>query len=139
MFWGGGPPPTDQQLDEATRTYLEERRERFRKIAEKYGWQWDPSRRFRNWRREREILERVPPDDLMLVSDVVVTETVEERIARFRKGGYEFMSEMPAPMREEVIKEMLASAASLPEWARRPRHEAHQLAFWRSETLLRTV
>lgn len=140
FFWGAGPSSVDPAtLDDATRRYLEERRERFRKIAAKYDRQWDPSRRFRNWRREREIVESMPPDDIRQVSDYVNTETVEERIARMRKGGYEFMSDMPVAMKEEVIDEMLASASSLPEWARQPHHEVYLFAMWRPETILRHV
>jgi SAM-dependent methyltransferase len=138
MPWSAGASTAgDGPDDEAARRYLEERRERFRKIAEKYGWRWDQQRRPRNWGAEREILERRPPDELRLVSDRVVAETVEERIARFQKGGYGFMAEMPAAMKQELIEEMRASAASLPEWARRPRREAYQLAMWRPATLLR--
>jgi ubiquinone/menaquinone biosynthesis C-methylase UbiE len=147
-FWGSGVPPVapavattgkvnDQGInDQATAKLFEERRERFRKIAEKYHWTWDSARRVHNWGRETEILESHPPDELKVVSDVVVTETLEDRIARFQKGGYGFMSEMPAEMREEVIKQMRADAASLPEWARQPGHEVYQVAMWRSEKLL---
>jgi ubiquinone/menaquinone biosynthesis C-methylase UbiE len=137
FYWGGSPPPTGSGdgMDEAATKFFEERRERFRKIAEKYHWSWDPSRRFHNWRREHEILETYPPDDLKVVSDVVVNETLEDRIARFQKGAYGFMSEMPAEMREEIIKDMRASASSLPQGARRPRHEVYQLAVWCSDSL----
>ena len=150
-FWGGVPTTTNHAAGTAGRVndqgfnvqaavkLLEERRERFRKIAEKYHWTWDSPRRVRNWGRETEILESYPPDELKVVSDVVVTETLEDRIARFQKGGYGFMSEMPAEMREEVIKQMRADAASLPEWARQPRHEVYQVAMWRSEKLLRCL
>ena len=74
--------------DEVTRKFLDERRERFRKIAKKYAWSLDPSHRLRNWRREQEILETYPPDDVKVMSDVVVNDSIEERIARFEKGGY---------------------------------------------------
>ena len=76
--------------DEATRKFIEERREHFRKIFQKYHW--NPSRPFLNWRREWEILEMYPPDDLKEVSDVIVNESVEERISRFEKGDYCSMS-----------------------------------------------
>lgn len=139
-FFGGQNAPATGSGDanEAARALFEERRERFRKLAEKYHWNWDPSQRFRNWRREQEILETHPPDDLKQVSDVVVNETLEDRIARFQKGGYGFMSEMPVEMREEIIKEMRASASSHPEWAQQPWHEVYQVALWRSERLLST-
>jgi ubiquinone/menaquinone biosynthesis C-methylase UbiE len=123
-------------LDEETAKFLEQRRERFRKIAEKYHWNWEANRRQHNWARETEILESRPPDELKVVSDVVVTETLEDRIARFQKGGYGFMADMPAGMKEEIIKEMRANAPNLPEWARRPRHEVYQVAMWRSESLV---
>jgi ubiquinone/menaquinone biosynthesis C-methylase UbiE len=137
-FWGGGPPPpgSGSGSDEAAAKFFEERRERFRKLAEKYHWNWDPSRRLRNWRREQEILVTHPPDDLKVVSDVMVNETLDDRIARFQKGGIGYLSEMPAEMREEIIKEMRANAASLPESARQPRHEVYQVAVWRSDRLL---
>ena len=120
----------------AARKFFEERRERFRKIAVKYHWDWDSSRRYRNWRNEQEILETRPPDDLKVVSDVLVSETMEDRIARFQKGGYGFASEMPVEMREEIIKEMRANVSSLPEWARQPRREVYQVALWLSKSLL---
>ena len=146
-FWGGVPPTAapaatagkvngQSPNDQAAAKFFEERRERFRKIAEKYHWTWDPARRAHNWGRETEILESYPPDELKVVSDVVVAETLEDRIARFQKGGYGFMSEMPAEMREEVIEQMRVDAASLPEWTRQPRHEVYQVAMWRSEKLL---
>jgi ubiquinone/menaquinone biosynthesis C-methylase UbiE len=137
--WGEGPlPPTSESSssDEATRRFIEERRERFRKIAEKYHWSRDSSLHARNWGREREILEAHPPDDLTMVSDVVVNETIEDRISRFQKGAYGFISSMPAEMREEIVAEMRANVGSLPQWSRQPRHEVYQFALWRSESIL---
>ncbi len=140
---GGGRGPGagegDQGVSEEAAKFFEARRERFRALAEKYHWNWESARRERHWERESEILESHPPDELKVVSDVVVTETLEDRIARFRKGGYGFMTEMPAEMREEMIRQMRADADSLPEWARRPRHEVYQLVAWRSERLLREL
>lgn len=118
--------------EDARSKFLEERRERFRRIAEKYNWKWDPSR-FRNWQREREILESTPPDEIREISNVLVTETIEDRIARFQKGGYGFFAEMPAEMREEIIKEMRTSATT----AVQPRREVYQMAFWQSPRLLK--
>jgi len=137
FYWGGGPQQTGsgEPEDEDTAKFFEERRERFSKIAEKYHWSWDSSRRLHNWRREQEILETHPPDDLKVVSDVILNETLEDRIARFQKGAYGFMSAMPAEMREEIVKEMRANTSSLPQWARRPRHEVYQVAVWRSDSL----
>jgi SAM-dependent methyltransferase len=112
---------------------LEETRQRFREIGARYGWTWDRSR-LRNWGRERDLVTVLPPDELHDVSDVLVTETVEDRIARLQKGGYGFMREMPPEMREEVIAEMRRSADLIPVG---PRHEVHQLAFWRSDRLRR--
>ena len=120
----------------AARKLFEERRERFKKIAEKYHWSWDSSRRYRNWRNEQEILETHPPDDLKVVSDALVNETMEERIARFQKGGYGFASDMPVDMREEVIREMRASVSSLPQRVQQPRREVYQIALWLSRSLL---
>lgn len=123
--------------DEATRNFLEERRQRLRKIAEKCGWHWDPSQRFRNWRREQEILETYPPDDLKVVSDIVVNDNIEERIAPFEKGGYSFMSRMPDEMRREIIEEMRAcSSSTLAQVAVQPRHEVYQVALWISKRML---
>lgn len=125
----------DEVVTEAARKRFEERRERIRKIGAKYSWKWDPARHSRNWAREREIIETNPPDDLKVVSDHVVTETLEERISRFRKGAYSYTVDMPEAMREEIVKDMRADAASLPDWAKRPRHEVYQVAFWSSKTL----
>lgn len=134
-----GEGEEDQSVNEEARKFFEARREHFRKIAEKYHWSWGSGRRERNWAREAEILESHPPDELKVVSDVLVTETLEDRISRLRKGGYGFMTEMPVEMREEIIEQMRADADSLPEWAIRPRHEIYQLAMWRSERLLRDL
>lgn len=126
--------PEDTGLGEEERTrLLEEARGRFREIAEKYHWSWDRTR-FRNWEKERDLLVTEPPDELQVVSDVLVTETLEERITRFQKGGYGFMTEMPPEMRGEIIEEMRRRASMM---GTGPRHEVHQLAFWRSERILR--
>jgi SAM-dependent methyltransferase len=139
-FYGGENvsfPGSGSEGDEtATRKFFDERRERFRKIAEKYHWNWDPSQRYRNWRNEQEILETHPPDNLKVVSSVMVNETIEDRIARFQKGGYGFTFEMPAEMRQEIVGEMRTHASSLRQWARQPRNEVYQVALWRSENLL---
>jgi len=124
--------------DEVTRKFLDERRERFRKIAKKYAWSLDPSHRLRNWRREQEILETYPPDDLKVMSDVVVNDSIEERIARFEKGGYSFVSRMPEEMRKEIIEEMRTSSA-LAQGMIQQRHEAYQLALWTSKRLLSRI
>ncbi len=81
----GGDDSAERMSDEDTRKFFEERRERFRKIFKKYGK--DPSQIFPNWRKEKEVLDTYPPDDLKIVSDVVVTENIEDRIARFEKGS----------------------------------------------------
>ncbi len=142
-FWGSQEEAADPggegeegHSEEATKFY-EARRERFRRLAEKYNWNWESSRRERHWEREAEILQSHPPDELKVVSDVLVTETLEERIDRFRKGGYGFMTDMPEEMKEEIIGHMREDARTLPESARQPRHEVYQVAVWRSETLLR--
>ncbi len=130
---------SDTRIDsenEAARKIFEERRERFRKIAEKYGFKWDRAQRWRNWAREYEILEKYPPDDLKVVSDVVVNESFDERISRFEKGAYGFISSMPEEMRKEIIQEMRAYAASHPERTSQPRHEIYQVAMWKSKSLL---
>ena len=136
-FYGGDNSlPSD---DEGTRKFLDERRELFGKISEKYGWSLNPSQRFRNWRREQEILETYPPDDLKVVSDVVVNDSIEETIARFEKGGYSFMSRMPDEMRREIIQEMRAYSASsstLAQGPPQPSHEVYQVALWNSKRLL---
>ena len=112
---------------------VEERREWFRKLAEKYNWAWD-RRRPRDWGRERRLLESYPPDELVQVSDLVDTSTFEDRIERINKRAYPFTSGMPEGMKEEVVAEMRKRAAQMP--AQGPRHIIHQVAFWRSETLL---
>jgi SAM-dependent methyltransferase len=141
LFYGGddsaaGGKQSDSDDDEATRKFIEERRERFRKIFQKYHW--DPSRSFLNWRREWEILETYPPDDLKEVSDVIVKESVEERISRFEKGSYSSMSRMPDEMRKEIIEEIRSSSSSRPSLAQvaQPRHEVYQVALWKSDRLL---
>jgi len=137
IFPPGSEVNSEMVYDQSTLAYLEERRERFRSIAKKYNWNWDSMRRERNWRREQEVLEAHPPDDLLIVSDILVSESIEERISRFEKGAYSFMLEMPEEMRKAVINEMRISAQTMPERASQPRHYVYQLAMWTCDTLLR--
>ena len=125
--------------DEDTTKFFEERRERFRKIFKKYGMA--PSEIFPNWKREKEILDTYPPDDLKVVSDVIVTENIEDRIARFEKGSYSSVLRMPVEMRKELVEEMRSYSSSLGPGQRatmRPRHEVYQVALWNSNRLLTT-
>ena len=135
-FYGFGEAPGNAvaQGDDPASKFLQERRERFRQIAEKYNWTWDRAR-FRNWRREGEILESHPPDELKVVSDVLVKETVEDRIARFEKGGFSFNRGMPAEMKNEIIQEMRSGASSYLRSPNQHRREVYQVAFWSSEGL----
>lgn len=137
-FYGEGGPPvaSGSAEDDASKRFFEERRERFKQIAEKYHWSWEASRRVHNWARERELLESHHPDDLTVVSEVTINETLEERIARFEKGGFSFMSRMPVEMRQEIASEMRAGAASFPRRPLQPRHEVYELALWTSKSLL---
>jgi len=127
-LWGGGgvegaPGGTGEEA----------RREWFRRLAEKYHWSWDSSR-FRDWGRERRLLESYPPDELVQVSDVIDPGTFEDRIERFQKRAYAFLSGMPEGMKAEIVDDMRRRAAQMPP--ARPRHLIYQVAFWRSETLL---
>jgi SAM-dependent methyltransferase len=121
-FFGARDLAPGQEPSEA----LDEMRESFRRIAAKYGWTWGGSRP-RNWGREREMLEACPPDELTTISDVAVTETVEDRIARVSKGAFSFTSTMPPEMREELAEEMRRR-----DTGPRERREVYQLAFWGS-------
>ena len=134
-FFSGADDSSASVDNEDARKYFEERRERFRKISQKYGW--NPSTALLRWRREWEILETYPPDDLRQVSDVVVNESLEDRISRFEKGRYSFMSRMPDEMRREIIEEMRSSWRTFPEGAAtQTRHEVYQVALWNSNRLL---
>jgi SAM-dependent methyltransferase len=121
---------TDGGSPEGAQEALDEMRASFRKIAVKYGWTWDRSRP-RNWGREKELLAECPPDELTVISDVVVTEGIEERIDRLRRGAFGFTSTMPPGMREEVIAEIRRRSPRA-----EPRHEVYQLAFWGSKKAL---
>lgn len=73
----------------------------------------------------------------MIVSDVIITESIQERIERFSKGGYSFFSNMPEAMRKEMMDEMHTFSQSLPpERQSQPRHEIYELAMWKSSRLL---
>jgi SAM-dependent methyltransferase len=134
-FLDGQGPPQGVEIDEATRKQFEERRQRFRAIAEKYGWSPD-QRRARNWQWEVDIVQTHPPDDVKIVSDSVVNEGVEDRIARFEKGAFSSISSMPEEMRKEIIAEIRANAAKYPERTMPPHHEVYQLVMWKPETFL---
>jgi ubiquinone/menaquinone biosynthesis C-methylase UbiE len=121
--------------DEETKKTFEERRARLRKIFQKYGV--EPSEQWSNWRKEEGILETFPPDELRVVSDVVINESVEQRIERFSKGGYSFFSRMPEDMRKEIVDEMRSFWQSIPaEKSIQARHEVYQLALWNSDRVL---
>lgn len=123
--------------DENERKIIEERRERLRKIAEKYGVKWDPSQHLRNWEKEDEILETIPPDDLKVVSDLMVDVNFEEHLSRLEKGAYGSISRIPEEMRKEIVSEMRSFAASHPERVSWSRHEVYQLAMWNPQRLQR--
>ena len=131
----GGESPSNPGEGEAAK-FAAEMRSRFRIIAEKYRYDWKPSRGLHNWGRELEILKTHPPDELRTVSEITVNEDVEGRIARFEKGAYSSTSSMPEAMRQEIAGEMRAAVPSLPQWALQPRKETYQVALWRSSTLL---
>lgn len=133
--WGGFEAPSNGKVDGAR----EERHERFRRIAEKYHWKWDRTGRLRNWGKEQEIVKTHPPDEIRVVSDVVVSMTLEDRITRIQKGAYGYLAAMPIEMRNEVIREMRREAQLHPEQAVQTRHEIYQVAMWRSEGLLRLI
>lgn len=108
-----------------------ERREWMRKLGEKYHWSWEQSRTH-DWNRERDLLESTPPDELVQVSDVLVTESVEDRVARVQERAYSSFAQMPEGMREELVREMRRRASSEPA---RTRRQIYQLAFWKSGAL----
>jgi ubiquinone/menaquinone biosynthesis C-methylase UbiE len=124
---------SEHASDEDSRKLAEERRARFRQIAEKYGWKWDLSRASRAG-REHQILETFPPDDLKVLSDTIVTQTLEDLISRFEKGAYSFLAKMPDQMRKEIVEEMRKNvAASTTRMVQR--REVYELAMWKSERL----
>ncbi len=135
-----GPNRTNsgqEGLDDRTKEFYEESRKRFRAISEKYGWSPESQRELhpRHWEREKEILEKYPPDDLMTVSDVIVNLKLEDRLARFEKNAYSYTLGMPEEMRQEIIAEIKANAARFPERFSQPRHAIFQLAMWRPDSL----
>ena len=107
----------------------EEMRDAVRRIAAKYGWEWDRTRG-RGWPggREEEMLKTCPPDGLDEISDVLITETIEDRVAWFQKGAFGFSASMPPEMREEVAAELRRRSPP-----RRERREVYRLAFWGSK------
>ena len=108
-----------------------ERREWLRKLGEKWHWSWEESRSH-DWARERDLLKTNPPDELVLVSDLQVSEPLETRIARIQKGAYSVFEKMPQGMRDELVAEIRRRGALSPAG---PRREAYRLAFWRSDAL----
>jgi len=108
-----------------------ERREWLRKLGEKWDWSWEKNRTH-DWGRERDLLLNSPPDELVQVSDLQVSETLEMRIARIQKGAYSVFARMPEGMKDELIADMRRRDASSPQATRR---EIYKLAFWKSGTL----
>ena len=113
----------------------QERREWYRRLAEKYNWSLD-STRVRDLGRERRLLESDPPDALVQVSDAPYTDTLEDRIERVRKGAYSFLQGMPEGMKEEIVAEIRRRDALRPPMERRV---VHQVAFWSSRRVLGTA
>jgi ubiquinone/menaquinone biosynthesis C-methylase UbiE len=130
-FFGGSDPP--ENLDEYEKILYEERRARFRKLFEKYNY--DPAQLGANWRKEEGIVEDYPPDDLQVVSDVIVTESLEDRLSRFSKGAYSSFTRLPDGLQQELIDEMRSIAQSSRGTANQTRHEVYQLAMWNSDRL----
>ena len=128
-FVGDRPDRGEGPQDRA----VEERRERFRQLAEKYHWSPD-RRRFRDWRKERRLVESYPPDEVVQVSDAIDTDSLESRIERFQKRAYAFMVGMPEGMKEELVADMRRRASQTTN--REPRHTVYQVAFWSSKRLL---
>ena len=110
-----------------------ERREWYGRLAEKYHWSLDPGR-VRDLGRERDLMERDPPDALVKVSDAPYTDTLEDRIGRVRKEAYSFLVGMPEGMKEEIVAEIRRREA---ERAPRERRVVHEVAFWGSKALVR--
>jgi len=108
-----------------------ERREWLRELGEKWHWSWEENRTH-DWGRERDLLRTTPPDELVQVSDLQVSESLEMRIARIQKGAYSVFARMPEGMKAELIAEMRRRAAAFPKATRR---EVYNLAFWESGTL----
>lgn len=129
--WQTGTPSVE--LDEVTKKRMEERRLRFRAIAEKYDWNPD-QRRARNWQWEQDIVQTYRPDDQKVVIDTILNESVEERIARFEKGAFSSISSMPEEMRKEIVAEFRANAANYPERFSQPHQEIYQLVMWKPDT-----
>jgi ubiquinone/menaquinone biosynthesis C-methylase UbiE/DNA-binding XRE family transcriptional regulator len=125
-------------MDEGTKRMYEERRERLRQIAKKYGYKWDRALQgWRNWAHEYEILGKYPPDDVKIVSDVILKQSLEDRLSRLEKGAFSSMSSMPDGMRRELARELRSFAKSHPESGfSRPRREVYQVAMWSSQKLL---
>ena len=128
--WSEG---SEESLGGPSERSVEERRERFRLLAEKYHWSVDRGR-VRDWGKEKRLLEEFPPDELVQVSDVVDADTLEARIERFQKGAYAFMAGMPDGMKQELIADMRRRASQGPSPA--PRHMIYQVAFWGSSKVL---
>jgi ubiquinone/menaquinone biosynthesis C-methylase UbiE len=141
FLFGAGDPPNAQaaDMDNTGRSNMvSSERNRFRHIAEKYGYDWDyAAKRLGSWVREYEILDKYPPEDLKTVSDAVVSENLKERISRLEKAVFGSLSSMPEAMRKEVAQELHSFANSHPESrVSKPRHEIYQLAMWSSEKLV---
>jgi ubiquinone/menaquinone biosynthesis C-methylase UbiE len=139
LFFGSGAN-SGSPADDPTRKIYTERSERFRQIAQKYGYNWEQaSQRMGSWAREFEIIDKYPPDDIEIVSDVIVSETFDERISRLEKFAFSSMSSMPEGMRKELAEELRSFANSHPERrVVRQRHEIYQLAMWSSDNRLFT-
>ncbi len=62
-----------------------------------------PPTRGRPWERERELLQRVPPNRSTRLSEREVTETLDERLARMGRRGNRWMLRAPPEVVERAI------------------------------------
>jgi ubiquinone/menaquinone biosynthesis C-methylase UbiE len=117
--------PSDPALIE----FYERRILWFRALAEKYNWKPNS---VRNWQMEQEILKQYPPDNTSVVSDLIVQDSLEDRIARIEKSAYGSMSGMPEEMKREIVQKLKTETPR----GIQPRHEVYELVMWRPQTLL---
>lgn len=88
------------------------------------------------WSRERELLKTNPPEEFVVVSDVLFKETLLQRAERYiTLTGLGQQGRRWSPARGGVVPEVARRFAGL--LPKVPRREVHQLAFWDRRSVLR--
>ena len=71
------------------------------------GYQMKRNKRM--WHNEVEVRVKLPPMKIIVVSDEVITTSVDEFIKRFQQRPYSLQRDIPIEVHNKIIQKLLAS------------------------------